>query len=66
MKETNSSFRTRAERDCVKGLSRADLHALLVNVGLSDEEAAEYCDDPHAIPTSVRKRIVVYKDSTLL
>lgn len=61
MRTTNSSFRTREERECIKGLTTEQLIAVLVGVGVGKKEAEEYADDPNSVPTSIRKLIVAKK-----
>jgi len=58
---SNSSFRTAAERSCIRGLSSVELIDLLVKVGVPAADAEEFADDPNAVPTSVRKLIVSYQ-----
>ncbi len=59
MKTTNSSFRSRSERDIVRTLLAENrLEAALIAVGVGAEAAREYMDDPNAVPTSVRKLLV--------
>lgn len=58
MRYTNSAFRTREERDCIRGLNREQLIAKLISVGVPEEDAEEFSDDPNSVPTSVRTLIV--------
>ena len=58
MRYTNSSFRTREERDVIKGLTDAELRVKLLAVGESEEAVSEWLDDRNAIPTSLRRKMV--------